>query len=106
CTSDGHDNEELAGEQAGMSRENTGGPFSGCMRPCPLENRENDQCFAASEKEGCNHITWPMRPEINPRVAHGDDDNPVYPATFPIKKRETDCGRGVVGYMSRWKGWA
>jgi hypothetical protein len=44
-----------------------------------------------------------MRAEVNSRVTNGCDDDPIEPATSPIKKCQIYCDNRVVRDMSRWK---
>ena len=44
-----------------------------------------------------------MRAKVNSRVTNSCDDDPIEPATSPIKKRQIYCDDRVVRDMSRWK---
>jgi len=46
-----------------------------------------------------------MRAEVNSRVTDGCHDDPIEPATSPIKERQIYCDDRVVRDMSRWKRW-
>src|SRR5471030_2422886 len=70
-----------------------------------LEEREEERGFAGGQEESREHITRPVRAEINPRPGDGRRKQEIEPSPASEEKGEDEGNGHVVRYMARGKRW-
>src|SRR6266516_701522 len=86
-----------------MARVKIRRPFSRDCPPNQFEQSEHEQRFTGGQEQRRDDVSRPMLTEINSRVTDGCGDNPVEPASPPIKQRAVHGDYRVVCHVSRWK---
>src|SRR6476646_4022345 len=71
--------------QTRMTRKKLRHPFAGCAPPDQFEQAQQNERFTNAKKKRSDHVTGPMRAQINSRITDRCSDKPVEPATAPIK---------------------
>src|SRR5947199_6781015 len=74
--------------------------------PEKLDERKHEQRFARGHEGSREHIAWPVRTEIDTRVADDPRDNEVEPAPGAEEQRAAGCDDDVVRHVTRGKRWS